>query len=192
MEEPSVLQVAIRLFAELGYDGTTRQLVADAAGVGVQEVADVWGDKRGLYLAAMRGAFEAEQAMLKEAVENCPPGLQCLHEVADTYLDFHADHPYIRALWMQRWMRDAADIGGLEDSFTRPLLRLVTRNVADRLPPGSQVDVPYLLSMVIWCVHGFLASGVLAHGHGLRYADDPRTRQEFRAQLHLLIDRMAG
>ncbi|OLT20843.1 hypothetical protein BJF79_15905 [Actinomadura sp. CNU-125] len=188
MEEPTVLQVAVRLFAELGYDGTSLQLVADAAGVGVQEVMAAWGDKRELYLAVMRGAFEAEEAMLKEAVDNCPPGVQCLHDIADAYLDFHAEHSYIRALWMQRWMQDAADIGGLEDAFNRPLLHLVARSVADRLPTG--VNVPYLLSMVIWCVHGFLASGVLAREHGLRYADDPQTRQEFRTQLHLLIDRM--
>ncbi|MGK5552698.1 TetR/AcrR family transcriptional regulator [Actinomadura kijaniata] len=187
MERSAVMSVATRLFAELGYDSTSLQLIADALGTDVQDVRAVGGDKRELYLAVTRHAFEEQRAMLQEALAGCPPEA-CLHHIADAYLDFQIDHPHIRALWMHRWVMDAVDISGLEDEYIRPLLRLVARNLGDRIPPD--MDVHYLLSTMLWCIHGFLGSGVLAPERGLRRADDPTAVRDFRKHMHTLITRM--
>ncbi|WP_173098385.1 TetR/AcrR family transcriptional regulator [Actinomadura verrucosospora] len=189
MEQSAVMDVASRMFAELGYDGTSLQLIADALGVGVDEVATV-GGKRELYLAAMRRAFEEEQAVMRTAMDDCPPGRECLHYLTDVYLDFQIEHPLGHALWMHRWVLDAIDISGLEDEFSRPQLQAVARKVKDQVP--ADVNVSYLLGTLIWCVHGFLGSGVMAPGQGVRRADDLTARQEFRTHLHQLIDKMLG
>ncbi|MCP9947389.1 TetR/AcrR family transcriptional regulator [Actinomadura madurae] len=69
-----VIDVATRLFSELGYDGTSVRLIADAVGVTPAAITEVAGDKRAVYLEVMRQAFEAERIMLDEVVSVTEPG----------------------------------------------------------------------------------------------------------------------
>ncbi|GLW66890.1 hypothetical protein Arub01_51340 [Actinomadura rubrobrunea] len=188
VEMERIVDTATRLFAELGFDGTSLGMVADALGLPHSAIADAVGDKRRLYLTVMQRAFEAERAALQSAVDSCPQGRACVHHIADAYLDFHAAHPYIRALWAHRWMSDAADILDLEDRYPRPLFRLVARKIRDVVPEG--VNVYYMLGMMVWTVHGFLGSGVLAQRHGMYRADDPKVLEDFRTHLHLMLEGM--
>ncbi|MFC7728672.1 TetR/AcrR family transcriptional regulator [Actinomadura keratinilytica] len=180
--------MATKLFAEMGYDGTSLGMVADALGVPVSAVTAAAGTKRQLYLTVMRRAFEAEWATLKAAVDTCPSDRRCVHHIADAYLDFHVAHPYVRALWAHRWVADAADIVDLEDRYPRPLFRLVAKRTRDAVPDG--VNVYWMLGMMVWTVHGFLGSGVLARRSGMLRTDHPKVVRDFRAHLHLMLEGM--
>ncbi|TDC84774.1 TetR/AcrR family transcriptional regulator [Actinomadura sp. 7K507] len=183
-----VIDGATRLFGELGYDGTSLRLIADALGVTTSTVIEVAGDKHTLYIEVMRQAFEAERAMLEAVVSRAGSGRSAVHEIVDAYLDFHVARPQNRSLWAHRWVADAADISELEDRYVRPLFKLVARRIRDLVPPD--VDTYYLLGTMAWCVHGFLGSGLFGRSQGMWRADDPAAVASFRAHLHVLMDRL--
>ncbi|MFB4309823.1 TetR/AcrR family transcriptional regulator [Actinomadura sp. GTD37] len=183
-----VINVVTRLFSELGYDGTSLRLIADAMGVEPSAIVAVAGDKRDLYLEVMNRAFEAERTMLEAVVSGAEPGRAAVHQIVDAYLDFHVAHPHNRSLWAHRWVDDAADIAELEDRYARPLLTLTARKIRDVVPPD--VDPYYLLGTMVWCVHGFLGSGVLERSQGMKRADNPEAVAAFRHHMHVLMDRL--
>lgn len=127
--------VAIRMFAELGFDGTSMRMIADADGIDMEWLAGRTGDKHQLYAEVMRRAHRVERKVLDEAVAAFVPTRQGLIELADVYLDFCAGHPQIPVLWLHRWMGDAADVPGLEDQYARPLS--VLRPAAARSTPAA-------------------------------------------------------
>ncbi|MGI5330143.1 TetR/AcrR family transcriptional regulator [Actinomadura nitritigenes] len=183
-----VIDVATRLFGELGYDGVSLHLIADALGTSPSAINDVAGDKRAVYLEVTRQAFESEHRMLEAVVSRAEPGQRALHQIVDAYLDFHVTHPQVRALWAHRWVADAADISELEDQYARPLLNMAARKIRDVVPPD--VNAYYLLGTMVWCVHGYLGSGVLEHSKGMRSPDDPEVIASFREHLHVLMERL--
>ncbi|NDU72971.1 TetR family transcriptional regulator [Actinomadura sp. DSM 109109] len=183
-----VLEVATRLFGQLGYDGTSLQLISDVLGVGPAVVAEVAGDKRALYQEVMRQAFEAEREMLEAAVARSDSARAAVHEIVDAYLDFHVANPQNRALWAHRWVSDAVDFSTMEDQYARPLLQIAARRIKDAVPPD--VNTYYLLGTMVWCVHGFLGSGILRPDHGMKDAAQPGVVESFRAHLHVLMDRL--
>ncbi|RSN62054.1 TetR/AcrR family transcriptional regulator [Actinomadura sp. WAC 06369] len=188
----------MRLFAELGYDGTSLQLVADAAGVGLADVREAVGDgKAELYRAVMRHADEAERRALAPALDSLTPDLDAYFRVIDAYLDFYVERTDILALWMHRWMGDAADVPGLEAQYSAS----PTRDFLDRVQPLIPPDVEpeHLAWTTVWCVFGFLSGGIVysdgrpmpeqLRGQGLG-PRDPEAVERFRAYLHVLMRRL--
>ncbi|REF00859.1 TetR/AcrR family transcriptional regulator [Thermomonospora umbrina] len=197
-ETERLIGTATRMFAELGFDGTSTRLIADAAGVDMPTLLARVGTKPQLYRAVMHRADEAEREALRSAVAVYTPSRQGIIELADAYLDFHASHPHVMALWLHRWMGDAADVPGLEDLYTRPLSTLVAETVRDQVP--DDVDPDYLVWTVVWCVFGFLSGGILysdpertafrrSRGEGLG-PGEPTALADFRRHLHTLVDRL--
>lgn len=185
-----ILDAATRLFAALGYDGTSTRMIAEAAGLNVATVAYHVGGKRDLYLAVMERAHQAERAVLEDAIEKIGTGPEGILQLVDRYIDFCVEHPEVPALWMHRWLSDAADVAHLEVQFVRPLLDLVA-GAARKLVP-DHVDVEYVVWTVVWCTHGFGSGGVMdADGrrHGL---DDPREVARFRAHIRRLVSNAIG
>ncbi|MGI5417716.1 TetR/AcrR family transcriptional regulator [Actinomadura luteofluorescens] len=183
-----VHEAATRLFAALGYDETNLRMIADAAGVPAAQVTGLVGGKRELYVAIMQSAYEDEYATLREAVDTTDSPRAALHRILDAYLDYHVSHPLIHAVWMHRWEADALDVRDLEDRYQRPLLRMCTRRIRGAVPP--EVDPYFVLSPMVWCVYGFISSGVFARGHGMVSATDPTALAWFRSCMHLLMDRL--
>ncbi|MEV5824724.1 TetR/AcrR family transcriptional regulator [Spirillospora sp. NPDC052242] len=192
-----LLDTATRLFAELGYDGTTLQLVADAAGVDVADVRAFGEGKGGLYRAVFLRAAEAERDAMEPALAAFTSDMPSVLRLADVYLDFYVHRTDILALWLHRWMGDAADVPGLEDSYTRPLSQRVVDTVRPLVPPGADPD--HVVWTIVWCVYGFLSGGIVytdretgpqrLRGQGIRPRDAAAV-ERFRAHLHMLVERM--
>lgn len=195
-EEDRLIETATRIFAELGYDGTSLQLIADAAGVDLDAVHRVAATKADLYRAVMRDADEAEERALREALAGFTADRRGILLLADAYLDFYVSHPQVLALWQHRWMGDAADLPDLEEIYTQPLSRDIADTVRGLVPPD--VDPDYLIWSVVWCVYGFLTGGVVRTGQDerpLRHTPSsaPRPHDDvegFRAFLHTMLDHM--
>ncbi|NKZ02813.1 TetR/AcrR family transcriptional regulator [Actinomadura latina] len=194
-----IIEVATRLFAELGFDGTTGGMIAEAAGVDAATMMELTGGTLQLYHTIMRRAHEAERAMLEDVAITVPLTLQGLHDFFDAYLDFHLSHPHIPRLWLHRWLGDAAGSADLEAQYHRPLTNLVGDAVRPLMPPS--VDVDYMLWTLVWTMTGFVTYGVpgdddtsagwrgttpLPHGHRTRRT--PEAVDRFRSHLHMLID----
>jgi AcrR family transcriptional regulator len=190
-ETDRLTDVATRLFAQLGFDGTSLRLIADTAGIDVEELAGRFGGKAGLYRQVMLQAHESERAALAEAVASFSPTRQGVLDLVDAYLDFHVGHPHVISLWMQRWMGDAADIPGPEE-HTRTLSTLMASAVEEVTAPG--IDTEYMIWTVVWCVHGFLTGGIQHPGpysyHARGEPLSPEALDRFRAHLHALIIRL--
>ncbi|WP_176611699.1 TetR/AcrR family transcriptional regulator [Actinomadura sp. WMMB 499] len=197
-ERERLLDTALRLFAELGYDGTSLQLVADATGVGLPTVHELLGDgKPELYRAVMHHALEAERRALEPAGERFGPDLESYLGLVDAYLDFYEHHTDIMALWLHRWMGDAVDVPDLREDFTESMTQSVVLTLRPILPPDVHPD--YLIWTIVWCVFGFFSGGMTwtdpeTGVQQVRRAGigphDPERVEEFRAHLHRLIARM--
>ncbi|MGH3243074.1 MAG: TetR/AcrR family transcriptional regulator [Spirillospora sp.] len=185
-----VLDAAGRLFAALGYDGTSTRMIAEAAGLNVATVAYHVGGKRDLYLAVMERAYLTERAALEDALAEIDLDVDGLLTLTDRYIDFCVGNPEIPALWMHRWLSDASDVAHLEEQYVRPLTEMVA-GTARKLVPDD-VDVEYVVWTVVWCTHGFLCGGVL-DADGRRHGrDDTHELARFRAHMRHLVATTIG
>jgi AcrR family transcriptional regulator len=64
-----VLSAAMREFARTGYRGTSVRAVAEKAGISESYVFRLFGDKRELFVAALRRCFERIQEALREGAD---------------------------------------------------------------------------------------------------------------------------
>ncbi|WP_449064265.1 TetR/AcrR family transcriptional regulator [Planomonospora algeriensis] len=191
----TILRAATRLFAALGYDGTSTRQIAEAVGLNIATVNYHVGGKRELYLAVMERAHQAEMTVLEAAVKElaaAPPErkVAAAHRLLDVYVDFCAEHPEVPALWMHRWLSDAGDITELERQYVQPVVSFV----ADALLPlaGEHADVEYVIWSVIWSTHGFARGGVLDQAGDRRGPGDHRAMRRFRAHLHRTTHQALG
>ncbi|MFC4048865.1 TetR/AcrR family transcriptional regulator [Actinomadura syzygii] len=185
-----ILDAATRLFAALGYDGTSTRMIAEAAGLNVATVAYHAGGKRDLYLAVMERAHQAERAALEGALAQVPRDAEGMVALADRYIDFCVEHPEIPALWMHRWLSDASDVAHLEEQYVRPLMDMVVSAARKVVPDG--VDIEYVVWTIVWCTHGFGAGGVLDGDGRRRGMNDPRELARFRAHIRRLVATAVG
>ncbi|MCF6471086.1 TetR/AcrR family transcriptional regulator [Nonomuraea sp. MG754425] len=193
----TILKAATRLFAALGYDGTSTRQIADAAGLNIATVNYHVGGKRELYLAVMEAAHRAEQAALEQALARLPGDdpVAAIHRLADDYLDFCVDHPEVPALWMHRWLSDASDVTELERQYVQPLLAAVTAALRPAAEAGliaDETDLEYTVWTAVWAVHGFAKGGVLDAEGRRRAGGDRAALRRFRAHLHQTLHRTLG
>ncbi|MGW1068730.1 TetR/AcrR family transcriptional regulator [Streptomyces aureus] len=183
-----IIAAATSLFADHGYDGTSTRRIAAEAGLNMATVAYHVGGKPDLYREVMLRAHLAEQKVLTDALaafrELAPADpVAAVTALVDRYLDFCLDQPHIPALWMRRWLSDAAEFADLEAAYARPLIEAVTDTVREVVPAGpsaAPADVEMTVWTVLWSTHGFCRSGIRA--------DVPR----FRAHLRSLVLRDLG
>ncbi|TYB52983.1 TetR/AcrR family transcriptional regulator [Nonomuraea sp. PA05] len=191
-----ILRTATRLFAALGYDSSSAAQVAEAAGVSQEELGAHFASKRELYLAVM----EQARNLLAEAVTPHVDALMtapaerhapALHAFVDGYIDLCVAHPEIPALWMHRWLSDASDIVDLEAENAQPLTQYIVEGVSTLTEPAG-ADPLHTTYTMIWCIHGFVLSGVLDGSAHRRGADDQRQLRRFRAHMHQFLGRALG
>ncbi|REE98273.1 TetR/AcrR family transcriptional regulator [Thermomonospora umbrina] len=192
MEEDVTLeqavQVATRMFAGLGYDVASLDLIAEALGMPTAQLVKLTGGKRELYMMALERLTRAKYDQVRAAVDAAESERDGIHRFADAYLDFLAEHPDHLAIWSHRFSSDASDLWDVEDQYLRPMLLWGGRTLGDTVP--KDIGAIPLLGIVMWCATGFASSGVLAPGHGMKQADDPETLEYFRDLLHKVIDRL--
>lgn len=56
----AAVEAAMNVFREHGFEGTSAQMLVDAMGIGRQSLYDTFGDKWGIYCAALRQYCQAE------------------------------------------------------------------------------------------------------------------------------------
>ncbi len=181
-KDDRVFTVAVRLLSELGYDGVTNRMIADAAGVGVETVVERYGGKHALYLTVFKRALQRRIDWVQAVEAVYTPDLDGFTRLLDTYLDLAMETPELGAFWMQRWLSDASDISELEPLFGGPsfgrLVELVRGTLADDL------DVGMVMRTFSWTVLAFSQRGLVDTDGRRREPTDPATLQRFREHLH--------
>ncbi|MER5999770.1 TetR/AcrR family transcriptional regulator [Nonomuraea angiospora] len=191
-ERELILRTATRLFAALGYDGTSTEQIAEAAGLDTAALSAHFPTKRRLYLTVMEEAHRVLSEVIvarADELRDTPPERrpEALHRFVDGYIDLCAEHPEVPALWMHRWLSDASDID-LEPLNAQPLTQRAIDSI-DAIAKPADADAQFTTYTMIWCIHGFTLSGVLDGTGQRRNTDDPRTLRRFRAHMHQLLDR---
>jgi AcrR family transcriptional regulator len=199
MSDPSrerIVAAATRLFAEHGYDGTTTRRIAAEAGLNLATVNYHVGGKPDLYQEVMRRAHRSEQTALGHALTafralaTTDPAA-AVTGLVDDYLDFCLAQPHVPALWMRRWLSDAAEVAELEAAYARPLIDTVREAVLAAVPDTS-ADVEMAVWTVLWSTHGFCRSGILDADAVRRGPADPAAVARFRTHLRALSLRELG
>ncbi|WP_170201552.1 TetR/AcrR family transcriptional regulator [Actinocorallia herbida] len=180
------MRAAVHLFAELGFDQTSLQMVADAAGVPVAVARREFGDKTQLYMAAFRAVAINEQSVAEKISANFTYDRTGLYHLVDEVLEYALDNPDATALWMQRTMSDAADITEIEKMYFSPNFQNGRRLVARVI--REDIDAEFALWTIMWCVRAFVRGGILDEQGQRVGKDDPRTMIRFRTYLHSLVD----
>ncbi|MEV7006781.1 TetR/AcrR family transcriptional regulator [Streptosporangium sp. NPDC051022] len=198
-ERELILRVATRLFAALGYDGTSAGQITEAAGVDLTTLNESFGGKRELYLAVMERAHLAELACMEGSIaeiSTAPPGdplrdpVRAVHHMLDRYIDFCVQNRDITALWMHRWLSDASDVTELEKQYVQPVVRRISETL--RALTSDPKDLMFTRWMVTWSAHAFSLGGVLDQEGNQRGPDDPETLRRFRAYMHKTVHHALG
>ncbi len=186
----------MRMFSRLGYDATTVGVIAQAAGVEAAEIREQFGGKNELYIAMMEEITQEELVYLRQVVADFTPDLPGLLRLADSYLDYCIAHPEIPALWMHRWLWDAADITELENRFLGPTASLAVTGMRNVFRDASDHDIDFDFELgawtIVWCIHCFVQAGLPDETGQIRGPEDPIMLSRFRAHLRQLIERSTG
>ncbi|MDX6740894.1 TetR/AcrR family transcriptional regulator [Actinocorallia sp. A-T 12471] len=181
-ERDRLVEVATRLFAELGYDQTESAQIAGAAGLPPDAVQREFGGRRELYLEVFRQVQEAENALLEAYTKGGLDREGC-HRFIDDYIGYSLDHPEHAALWSQRRLNDAADLREVEHEFVVPQVVEALRAFAAVF--RDDVDSELMMWTVAWTLQAFTLA---SRSEGSPFTDDPSVTR-FRTHLHGLVDR---
>ena len=193
-----VIAAATVLFAEHGYDGTSTRQIANQVGLNVATVAYHAGSKAELYQEVMRRAYAAEAQHLTRALaafhsSAAANPAEAVRSLVGTYLDFCLANAHVPALWIRRWLSDAAEVIGPEAEYAKPLIDAVREAVEGALPDvAARADVEMTVWTVLWMTHGFCCSGVLDKDGVRRGPGDAQAVDRFRAHLQGLALRELG
>ena len=94
---PLVVARAVAVFAQLGYYATPVTAVADAAGISQAYVFRLFGDKLGLFVAALDHCYERVVAAMRAGADRARGGTPAdvLAAMGDAYADLLADRDLV-------------------------------------------------------------------------------------------------
>jgi AcrR family transcriptional regulator len=194
LEEARILDTATTLFAELGFDGTSLSMVAEAAGIAPDALAAKVESKTALFTQVMLREQQSVVERLKRIPAVLTPTRQGFARGLDIFLDTYADHPQMLKLWMQHRLGDAADLGDVEGRALLPAFSWYADLLREHTP--EDLDIDYIIWSIRWLVEGFLTGGIM-HSSPERHPDHPREMhitpedlEDFREFLKQVVQRI--
>ena len=132
-----LIEVATRLFAEHGYEGTSIEAVLSAAGVSRGALYHHFAGKEALFEAVVSAVSEQVTVKLTETVQGCADPLDAMRTAALAWIDLAAD-PVIQRVVLV----DAPSVLGwdrwraMDDGRTLGAMRVMLQAISDsgRLP----------------------------------------------------------
>lgn len=186
-----LIQVAMKLFAERGFDGVTVRDLASAAGVSVGLINHHFGSKEGLREAVDRYFLSQFEEVLLEQQADAIPGEQTLDSVTDWVEDWigrHLDEWDLSKAYMRRALLEGNDWGGrLFERFYQVVRTSVDRMDADgRLRPD--VDRLWLPLLIMYMELGtLLLEPYVERVLGKSGFDRTLWRRRHRAYIDLIV-----
>lgn len=133
-----LIKVAMRLFADKGYDGITVRDISAAADVSVGLINHHFGSKEGLREAVDQhfiGQFEEVLAEQRPAPRDEDEGLAQSVELTEAWINRHIDDWDLTKAYMRRALLEGSDWGaGLFERFYQ-----VVRTSVDRMDADGQI-----------------------------------------------------
>lgn len=192
-QDPADAQVrtlVTRLFSELGYDGVSNEMIANALGVPVNAVTERYGGKRALYVRAFEEANRLWRDHVQDAAANLTRDADGLRRLLNLYVDHCLEHPEMARLWIHRWLSDASDIAGLEERTSALNMGQALEIIRPAVRPD--VDPEALMLTLVWSINGYLQSGIPDAAGRPTAPDTPDALDRFRRYLDQLIQLMTA
>ena len=101
--EISILDAAVQLFSEYGYDGVSMRQIAEAAGVSKANIYHHFASKEALYLAILNGSAKH----LSEIVEDLAEGDGDFQQRLRVFTRAHHDHLFANETTLRLVLREA-------------------------------------------------------------------------------------
>jgi len=124
--EKAILDAAVRLFSEQGFDGVSMRQIAETAGVSKANIYHHFESKHALYLAIM----QASASRLSALVENLAEGKGSFDQRLRVFARAHLEHLFDNATTLRLVLREA--FSGDEDK-SRVLVEQVVGGIFRRM-----------------------------------------------------------
>lgn len=144
-----ILQAALRLFAQKGFDGTSVDEVVTAAKINKRMVYHYFSNKRGLYAAALERVFEQLATLEAGVFTDAPsPGI-ALERLLTLYFNFLHEHPEFVALLLWENLQGGRHLDALPAAVTKaPILEALGRVIDAGIASGEirpEIDKQHML-----------------------------------------------
>lgn len=163
-----ILAAALAVFAAGGYDGTTTDQVARAAGVSQPYVVRLFGSKQQLFLELYRSVTDR----VLEAMAAVEPGPDPAARVGRAYIALMADRDLLRVL-MHGFIAGDEEIGTLARHTLGEVFRMFRVQVADEVEQGPDEDEEADEAARRFVADGMLINVLLAVDAFGHQGDDP-------------------
>jgi AcrR family transcriptional regulator len=101
-----ILEVAERLFAERGYNGTSLREIADQVGIKEPGLYKYFTSKDALYEAVLESALRPMSDAMNKVLERVDNQQELLLSTPSIMMDLLAEHPYIPTLFQRALLAD--------------------------------------------------------------------------------------
>jgi TetR/AcrR family transcriptional regulator len=197
-----ILDVATVSFARKGYHGTSIRDIAREVDLSVATLYYYAQNKDDLYLKVFEKQYKEEARLIGDilatADENTtrdPATLrQLLYQLIDALIDRSALNPDVVRLWTRRWLEKPEQTESIEAEYSIPLYRMVESllNQAESagvINPGiPKLDI--ISYSFTWLHYGYFGLGQLTFRTQVNDPLRPEQVEEFRAFVHMFVDRM--
>lgn len=161
-----ILQSALSLFSEKGYDATSVREICQAAGITKPTLYHFYGSKEGVYHALVDGTLERFQQDMARAVESGGPLRDRLRRLTLTYFEAARADPDL-SRFILALLHDPPSSAPRTDflRFYDDILALVRRAIDDAeardeiLPGPENVRLLVLMGAIGEAVNGYLLVG---------------------------------
>jgi TetR/AcrR family transcriptional regulator len=147
-----ILAAALEVFAERGFDGARTREIAERADANLGLITYYFGDKEGLWKAAVTRAFAELQAEFTAGPAPTADAdtLAWLDRALRRFVRFVARRPAFMRLMNDEAKRDGPRMRWLADRFVRPMSEVVSAHLARAraeglVPPISPVSLRYIV-----------------------------------------------
>jgi AcrR family transcriptional regulator len=191
-----ILDAATKLFARVGFHGTTTRGVCDRAGVPLGSLHYYFGGKEALYTAVVESLLEREAELLIVIEQEFAArhardwGMRRrLERVLELWVEFHFEHPEIARIGLHR----VAEHGLAGSPLEAPPVLPAGRSVAETLARfvGAPRTLGHRARMMAAndLIAGFIG-GAVHHAHALGV--DPASREYRRLVKRTVMDLIVG
>ena len=139
-DEDQALDAAIRRFADQGYEGTSTDDLLDAMGISRQSLYGAFGDKRQLYLKALRRYSAGNISTLIRILNTAPSPLKGIEAALTSFADAAKDKKATGCIGVGsicEFGRTDAEIAELNDVMADTLTAALQRRLADARAMGE-------------------------------------------------------
>ena len=139
-DRETALQGAIPVFSDLGYDGTSTEVLLKAMGISRQSMYDTFGDKRKLYLEALQyyvAGSVAEQIRTLNGPASPLKGLEAMLIAMASKVSTEAEPGCLGIGAICEFGRSDAEVSLLNDTAGRTLLSALERRIDEAKAAGE-------------------------------------------------------